>query len=43
MKNQSGSLGFLIQGKISVYMFYALSIVYFLFLRIRLRVISVQG
>ena len=35
MKNQSSSLGFGIQGTISVYicfMFYALTIVYFLFL-----------
>jgi len=35
MKKQSGSLGFGIQGKISVYiyfMFYALAIFYFLFL-----------
>ena len=46
MKNQAGSPGFGIQGKISVHMcFYVFCsrIVYFIFLRIRMQVISVQG
>jgi len=46
MKNQSGSPGFGIQGKISVYicfMWYALAIVYFLCFRIRMQVISIWG
>ena len=46
MKNQAGSPGFGIQGKISVYicfMFYALAIVYFSILRVRLQTIYVQG
>jgi len=46
MKNQSGSPGFAIRGKISVYicfMFYVLAIIYILFFRIRMQVISVQG
>lgn len=46
MKNQFGSLDFGIQGKISEYiffMFYALAIVYFLFFRIRMQAIFVQG
>ena len=46
MKNQYGSLDFGIQWKISVYIFfifYALAIVYFLFFRIRMEVISIQG
>ena len=46
MKNQAGSLNLRSRGKIFVYicfMFYALTIVYFLFLRIRLQIIFVQG
>ena len=46
MKNQSGSPGFRIQGKIFVYiyfMFYALAIVYFMFFRIFIQVIYVRG
>ena len=46
MKNQAGSPGFGIQGKISVnmcFMCYALAIVYFLCFRIRMQLISVRG
>ena len=45
MKNQAGSPGFGIPGKISVHVFNVLCshIVYFLCLRIRMPVISVQG
>ena len=46
MKNQAGSPGFGIQGKyLYAYVFYGLCsrIVYFLCLRIRMQVISVQG
>ena len=44
MKNQAGSPDLGSRGKISVYiffMFYALAIVYFMFLRIRLQIIFV--
>ena len=45
MKNQAGSPGFGIQGKISVCVFYVLCsrIVYFLCFRIRMQVIYVRG
>ena len=45
MKNQAGSVGFGIQGKISVHVFYVLCscIVYFLCLIIRMQVISVHS
>ncbi len=46
MKNQSRSLDFGILGKIFVYicfMFHALTIIYFLFFRIRMQVVYVRG
>ena len=46
LKYQASSLDLGSRGKISVYicfMFYALTIVYFIFLRIHLQIISVQG
>jgi len=45
-KNQFGSPGFGIQGKISIFicfMCYALAFVYFLFFRIRMQGICIQG
>jgi len=46
MKNQASSLSFGIQGKISMYMCfmcYALAIIYFLWFRIHVQVISIRG